>query len=154
MNKTYEDVIKLIKENAAYYKTHIPDLTAYGAFHGLIEVLDALEESDEKHKGWCGGDDCCSCKPMPALEPITQEEYFQRLAHHLPETQREEAIYRMTKAALDGVEDIGLWTGDEPADISDLVGNCPKRREELAQENPEAKYFASGLVPLSKYKSK
>jgi len=79
------------------------------------------------------------------------EDWIERIVAHLPEHQREEARYRIVQAHMDGVTDIGLWTGEEPADISDLTGNCPRRRAKLRAEGDE---FSSGLiVGFGKYAS-
>jgi hypothetical protein len=43
----------------------------------------------------------------------------------LPLAQREEAAKRYDWAVYNGWEHIGLWTGNEPADASDLVGVPP-----------------------------
>lgn len=43
-----------------------------------------------------------------------------------------------------------LWTGEEPADITDLVGNCPRQRVELRAKGDT---WSSGLIGLNKYAS-
>lgn len=65
------------------------------------------------------------------------EETIKRIVSHLPEDQREEASYRIQRAHLDGVTDIGLCTGEEEPDISDLAGNCPRLRAEYRAKGDE-----------------
>lgn len=84
------------------------------------------------------------------------EEHIEKILSHLPEQEREEARYRITRANLDGVEHIGLWdhidpdTGDFAVNVDDLVGNCPRYREELRAKGDNS---SSGLIFLSKYAS-
>ena len=79
------------------------------------------------------------------------EHDIEALVKYLPESQRDEARYRIQKAHLDGIEDIGLWTNPgETADISDLTGNCPRRREELRASGDE---WSSGMIGLKRYAS-
>jgi hypothetical protein len=75
---------------------------------------------------------------------------IERLVASLPKDQQEEATHRVNRAIMDGVEDIGLWTGDEPPDITDLVGNCPKK---LAALRANGDAWSSGLIHLTKYAS-
>jgi hypothetical protein len=77
MDKTYEAIIKKVREAAAYYETHRdgvctndngtvnvwPTAMAHGSFQALKEILDAFEEPHDWHKANCGEgiscmDDC------------------------------------------------------------------------------------------------
>lgn len=84
------------------------------------------------------------------------EDDIKSIVRSLPEDQREEAAYRIQKAHLDGVTHIGLWDHINPetdqmeVDITDLVGNCPRRKADLEKQGR----FGSGLIGLSKYASK
>lgn len=73
------------------------------------------------------------------------------IVKHLPKDQREEAGYRIYRAYLDGITDIGLCTDEDPPDISDLAGNCPRLREEARSKGDE---WSSGFfIGFDKYSS-
>lgn len=79
------------------------------------------------------------------------DEQIEDIVKYLPEEQREEARYRIRRAHLDGVTDIGLCTGDEPPDISDLAGNCPRKLAEYLARGDE---WSSGFfIGFNKYAS-
>lgn len=54
---------------------------------------------------------------------MSDEDIKRIVLDHIPQEQHEEAIYRIRKAELDGVEAIGLCTGEEPPSVDDLMGN-------------------------------
>ena len=81
------------------------------------------------------------------------EERILRIINKLPASQRSEARYRIEKAHLNGVTDIGLWTGEEPADISDLVGNVKRKPETFTSREGVEIVIDTTLINLSRYSS-
>jgi hypothetical protein len=60
---------------------------------------------------------------MEGLEMMSDADIKRMVLDHIPPSEHEEAIYRIRRAELDGIEDIGLCTGEEPPSVDDLMGN-------------------------------
>lgn len=84
-----------------------------------------------------------------------KEEQLQSMLRALPLDEREEARYRITRAELDGIMSIGLWTGDEPPDMSDLVGMREALPSEVTSWVFEGHEYVIDTIPvwLHNYKS-
>lgn len=115
-DKTYENVMALIRHHLEYYEPHAtggytnrfgrtniePELTAYGHVQGLKEVLDHFDEPHSGHKAYCGGKECCTCgfSPFRVVKQESTTYYECKCGHKWTCNEYPIAVYSCCPACL------------------------------------------------------